>query len=259
MSFSVRRAHDITRTVEGWLTDAEAILLWFLSATSGGKGFIVEVGSWKGKSTIWLAYGSKALGREKVVAIDPHAGTTEHRRLRGGTSTYDEFLQNLALSGVSDWVTPIIGYSQEVAQGWVGNPRLIFIDGSHEYGNVKQDFRLWFELLGNGGIIALHDCYFYKKPLHEGPGRVVQRLLLQSPFAAHVGFLESITFCKKEKLGALNLARNRLLRLMLNLSRETAIPRVALLLCLLLDATDIETLRTVLWTYWQAIKLRWFA
>jgi predicted O-methyltransferase YrrM len=251
--------HDVTRTVEGWLTDAEATFLWYLSALSSGKGFIVEIGSWKGKSTIWLACGSKAMGREKVVAIDPHAGTAEHRLFHGGTSTYDEFLQNLALTGVGDWVTPIIGYSQEVAQGWVGSPRLVFIDGSHEYENVKQDFRLWFELLGNGGIIALHDCYFSKKPAHEGPGRVVQRLLLQNPLAAHVGFLGSITFCRKEQLRTFDRARNRLLVLMLNLSRRMAIPKMAPLLCLLLDATDIETLRTVLWTYWQTIKLRWFA
>jgi predicted O-methyltransferase YrrM len=245
----------VTRAVEGWLTDREAILLWYLSATSGGKGSIVEIGSWKGKSTIWLACGSKAVGREKVLAIDPHVGTIVHRRWHGGDSTYDEFLQNLALAGVDDWVTPIIGYSQEVAQSWTGNLRLVFVDGSHEYENVKQDFRLWFELLGIGGIIALHDCNFSKKPAHEGPGKVVQRLL-QHPLAAHVGFLESITFCKKDKPPSFNRARNRLLGLMLRLFREIAIPKVTPLLCLLLDATDIETLRTVLWTYWQAIKLR---
>ncbi len=58
--------------IKGWLKDKEGQLLYDLAKNCTGKGVIVEIGSWKGKSTTWLAHGSKEGNKVRVYAIDPH-------------------------------------------------------------------------------------------------------------------------------------------------------------------------------------------
>jgi len=72
-----------TAAVEGWLARAEGKLLYRLAKRCTGRGVIVEIGSWKGKSTIWLASGSRAASRSKVHSIDPHTGSPQHHDMFG--------------------------------------------------------------------------------------------------------------------------------------------------------------------------------
>ena len=242
---SLRRVCEITRGIEGWLSPSEGILLWHFSARSAGQGSVVEIGSYKGKSTIWLASGSKSARRERIVAVDPHAGIV---------STYGEFLSNLRLAGLSEWVTPIVGTSRQAAQSWTGDLRVVFVDGSHEYKYVKEDFCRWFRLLRSGGIMALHDSYFS----WEGPTKVVERILLRNPSATHVGFLGSITFCRKGNRSAFNQVRNMFLGLIVRFFPRIARlgrRRAAFWLGFILNATDIESIRIALWVYWQLIRI----
>lgn len=58
--------------IEGWLADVEGALLYSLARKCNANGVIVEIGSWKGKSTIFIAKGSEAGQRVRVYAIDPH-------------------------------------------------------------------------------------------------------------------------------------------------------------------------------------------
>lgn len=69
-----RKVQNAIEDVEGWLTDSEARYLYSLACCGPGDGAIVEIGSWKGKSTIVLAMGTEAAGREKVYAVDNHKG-----------------------------------------------------------------------------------------------------------------------------------------------------------------------------------------
>ena len=167
--------------------------------------------------------------------------------------TYDAFLRNLRLAGVSDWVIPIVGTSRHAAQRWVGDLRLVFVDGSHEYEDVKEDFCRWFRLLGNRGVMALHDSYL----CWEGPTKVVEQFLLRNPSAIHVGFLGSITFCQKGRRSVFSLARNTFLGLVFRLWPRIVRPgrrRLAFGLSFLLNATDIESMRMVLWVYRQVVR-----
>jgi predicted O-methyltransferase YrrM len=243
-TMTLRDIHKVTQGFEGWVSCPEGILLWYFARSGSGEGDIVEIGSWKGKSTIWLACGSKSVRRERIVSVDPHTA-----------GTYGEFLRNLKEVGINDWVIPVIGISQELAQRWARDVRLVYVDGSHEYEDVKEDFRLCFELLGDDGIIALHDSLFE----HEGPTKVVE-LLLRNAFAIHVGFVGSITFCQKGKQSTFQQVRNTLLLLAFRLLRRSGIadlgrPRFSFWLSFLLNATDTKSIRTAFWTYWQAIKL----
>jgi predicted O-methyltransferase YrrM len=145
--------------VEGWLNPSEAKLLFKRANECAGKGVIVEIGSWKGKSTICLARGSIEGGRVKVHAIDPHTGSTEHHEAfgKGNVWTFDEFQQNIQKAGVDHMITPHVDFSENVAKKFDQPVEFIFIDGLHEYEGVKVDFDSWFSKVVDGGYIAFHD------------------------------------------------------------------------------------------------------
>jgi predicted O-methyltransferase YrrM len=67
--------------IDGWLFEREGELLYDLAKNCTGKGVIVEIGSWKGKSTIWLGKGSKRGKKVLIYAIDPHTGSPETKRI----------------------------------------------------------------------------------------------------------------------------------------------------------------------------------
>lgn len=184
--------------IDGWLPDFEGELLYDLARGCKGRGAIVEIGSWKGKSTIWLAKGSKAGNGVKVYAVDPHTGSSEHRQDAGRVWTFDEFKRNMRAAGVEDLVVPILKESVEAAQAVSEPVELIFIDGAHEYELVKLDFLAWFPKVLDGGVMAFHDTIGW-----EGPKRVVKELVYKSESFRRVGLVGSITFAEKTRCASL--------------------------------------------------------
>jgi predicted O-methyltransferase YrrM len=168
MPSMVEEIRNLTAGIDGWLTDEEGALLFELARDCMGRGAIVEIGSWKGKSTIWLGRGSMAGRRVKVWAIDPHTGSEEHRQAFGRVSTFKEFEQNIASAGLTGLVTPIVKTSQDAAVSFEGPVELLFIDGAHDYVSTKSDFQAWFPKVVDGGIVAFHDTTGW-----DGPRRVV--------------------------------------------------------------------------------------
>ncbi|MBW8005269.1 MAG: class I SAM-dependent methyltransferase, partial [candidate division NC10 bacterium] len=148
---------NLVDEVHGWLTHSEGQLLFRLAKACTGRGVIVEIGSWKGKSTIWLAKGSRSGNKVKIHAIDPHTGSPEEAKSYGKVLTFEEFTANVKNAGVDDTVIPIIKTSSEAAQEFREPIELIFIDGDHQYDMVKLDFELWFPKVIDGGIMAFHD------------------------------------------------------------------------------------------------------
>ncbi|RLC39554.1 MAG: hypothetical protein DRH33_02540 [Candidatus Nealsonbacteria bacterium] len=77
------------------VSDKEGEFLYNAAKNCMGRGVIIEIGSWKGRSTIWLGRGSKAGNKVKVFAIDPHTGSPWHRKMYGKVWTYEEFKKNI--------------------------------------------------------------------------------------------------------------------------------------------------------------------
>ena len=183
----------ITDSIEGWLQSAEGAFLYKAAKNCEGKGVIVEIGSWKGKSTIWLAKGSKAGSNIKVYAIDPHTGSSENIEKLGEIWTYQEFKGNIEKAEVEDIVISILKTSGDAAREWNGKPiELLWIDGAHEYEMVKLDFDLWSPYLIEGGIVAFHDTIGW-----EGPRRLVKEALYTSHNFSDVRFIYSLTYARK--------------------------------------------------------------
>jgi predicted O-methyltransferase YrrM len=163
--------------VEGWLTDEEGQALYSLARECTGRGSIVEIGSFKGRSTICLALGSREGRGVRVYAVDTHYGP----RL-------EEFNANIERAGVADLVEPVAGRSQEVALDFDEPVELLFIDGAHDYDSVLEDFERWVPKLVEGGVVAMHDTTW-----DEGPKRVAEQLILRSPAFKDVRFVVGST------------------------------------------------------------------
>ena len=137
--------------IEGWLSPGEATFLYMAAQSCTGKGVIVEIGSWKGLSTTFLAKGSKAGKNMKVYAIDPHTGSPEQKAEYPNLDTFDDFKSNMHDLEIDDIVIPIKATSAEAVASWDKPIELIFIDGAHEYKEVKHDFDMWSPYLIEGG------------------------------------------------------------------------------------------------------------
>jgi len=175
------------------VTKREGKLLYTLAKKCRGYGVIVEIGSWKGRSTIYLAKGSKAGNSVRVYSIDPHTGSSEHKEKFGEVWTFDEFMKNIKSARVDDIITPIVKTSEEAAKEFDKPVELIFIDGAHEYEFVKKDFEMWFPKVVEGGIMAFHDTG-WPSPDFPGPKRVVRDFVYFSKHFKDVKFVDSITY-----------------------------------------------------------------
>lgn len=173
----------------GMLTYSEVDCLYRLGQINHCKGVIVEIGSWKGKSTIALARGAAAVHNEKIYAIDPHAVQPEEGYLE---DTKAEFLANIKNAGVEDRVVPMIMTSEEASRGWNQPIRLLWIDGDHRYEPAKLDFTLWEPHLVEGGILAMHDTI-----RKQGPKRVLWEYVFRSGRFQEIAIVDNITAVRK--------------------------------------------------------------
>ena len=153
---------DDLQGVEGWLHLDEARALRDAVVALEPKDqplLVVEIGSWKGRSTISLARGLQGGGHAGVIlAVDPHEGNVEHRERWGAVDTYAEFLSNLGRAGVADLVRPIRATSHQArASVDNGSVSLLFVDGSHEYEDVLQDIDDWVSALSPGAVVVFND------------------------------------------------------------------------------------------------------
>ncbi|MDD5606824.1 MAG: class I SAM-dependent methyltransferase [Candidatus Pacebacteria bacterium] len=180
--------HDIDRRHS--VSDKEGEFLYNTAKSCIGKGVIVEIGSWKGVSTIWLGKGSKKGNSAKIYAIDPHTGSSIHREMYGKIWTFEEFKKNIKLAQVEDIIIPIVETSEEAAKNWNNKfIEFLWIDGDHSYEMVKLDFNLWSPFLINEGIIAFHDVTSF-----TGIRQMVIDNIFKSKNFINIGFVGSIIF-----------------------------------------------------------------
>jgi MMP 1-O-methyltransferase len=178
--------------VGGWLTESESKFLYQTACNIQKKNVIVEIGSWKGKSTICLGQGTKDGKKAFVFAVDPHTGSIEHRKMFGKLDTFQIFTQNIHKTKVDKFIIPIRKTSEKAIRNINYPVEFIFIDGSHEYKYVKLDYKLWFPKVINGGILAFHDSWHY-----FGPNMVTAIPLLFSSRIRNPGLVDTITYFEK--------------------------------------------------------------
>lgn len=185
------KQEPIENVVEGFLTDLDKITLYRLAKRCKGLGSIVEIGSYKGMSTIQLARGSQDGCEAKVYAIDHHKGSIEHRKDGKSINTFKEFKRNIELNNLNDFVVPMVMTSKKASRKFKGDIELLFIDGSHKYEDILIDLKSWFPKVINGGIIAFHDNNW------DSTKKVINAYIKDNPSFNKVKEIGMITYCKK--------------------------------------------------------------
>lgn len=177
--------------VEGYTSLKEGLFLYSLAKTLKNFPVVVEIGSWKGRSTVWLASGLKdGPNNGRVVAVDHGVGDSD----AGLESTAGIFSDNIKKNNVDEIVTAIFNKSEEAINSWSDPIDMLFIDGAHDYENVKKDF-LWEKYLNDNGWLVMHDVL---NPA-EGPVRVFIERVIKSDSFENFGTVDSILFAQKKK------------------------------------------------------------
>jgi hypothetical protein len=157
---------------KGFLPEADGLRLYELAYRAAGRGPCVEVGSYCGRSALFIGAGCRARGAHALFSIDHHGGSEEQQldqeyfdpdlydARRGRVDTLPAFIATIAAAGLADWVFPIVGASSAVAASW---PRatlaLVFVDGGHSKPAVDADAAGWGRLVARGGWLCFHDVF----------------------------------------------------------------------------------------------------
>ncbi len=148
--------------LDGWMTAEQGRRLHAAAARCHAGGRIVEIGSFRGKSTIVLA--AAAPPDVVVVAIDPHAGNDRGPEELDGfesqaATDHEVFLANLAAAGVADRVLHVREFSDRAHGAVDGGIDVLYVDGAHRYQPARADIRDWGARVEPGGTMLIHDAF----------------------------------------------------------------------------------------------------
>lgn len=169
MREEVRR---IALEAKGFLGDAEGMRLYELARWSSRSAPCVEIGSYCGKSGLYLGEGCRETGRYPLFTIDHHRGSAEQQPgedyfdpalwdARGGSATtLQQLTRNIRRAGLDDWVIPMVAESRAVGRHWPdATLSLVFIDGGHSEEDAMADYCTWGRCVRPGGYLCVHDVF----------------------------------------------------------------------------------------------------
>ena len=170
MAFSKQDLPINIDAVKGFLADDEGAALFNAAVETAALGPCLEVGSYCGKSTVYLGTACKQ-NNNIVYAIDHHRGSEEHQlgeEYHDGDlydadvammDTFKEFRRVMKSAALEDTVVPIVATSTLAARRWATPLGMVFIDGGHSMEAAMADFRAWGAHVCTGGILAIHDIF----------------------------------------------------------------------------------------------------
>ena len=157
-------------SIKGFLAPEEGEALYALTLETAPVGPALEIGSYCGKSTVYLA-AAAARADGLVYAVDHHQGSEEHqpgeeyhdpalyRAEDGVMDSFAEFRRTLRRAGLEGYVVPIVAPSGRAARYWHTPLGLVFIDGGHSEEAAHTDYRAWAPWVAPGGVLAIHDIF----------------------------------------------------------------------------------------------------
>jgi len=194
--------------VQGWLSEKESLLLYRAAKGNLKNGIIVEIGSWKGKSTICLSKGSWDGNRNKVIAIDPHNAPSlilKNFLNKNGEGTFKEFKKNIDKYGVKNLITPIVEDSEVAIKKISEKIDILFLDGSHHYQDEINDFEIYFPVVNEGGKVI------FRCSNGKGLKKIVIQKLFFSNMFININYIDSLAIGEKCKnIGLSQFCLNRI-------------------------------------------------
>ncbi len=176
------------RAAKGFMPDPEGMALYETALEYGGRGPILEVGTYCGKSAIYLGAAARATGTV-VVTVDHHRGSEENQAgweyhdpavvdpSTGRMDTLPVFRRTIASAGLEDVVIAVVGESSVVAGLWARPLAMVFIDGGHAEDLAQADYDGWSPHVMQGGALVFHDIFPNPADGGQAPYRVYRRAL----------------------------------------------------------------------------------
>ncbi len=194
--------------VKGFLHPDEGAALYRQALIASRLGPCLEIGSYCGKSTLYLAAACRQTDA-LLYAIDHHGGSEEHQlgeeyhdpelydREEAVMDSFRTFRRNLRRAGLDAQVVPIVAPSALAARHWNTPLGMVFIDGGHSLEAALTDYRCWAGHLVPGGILAIHDIFPDPRDGGQAPHQIYQLasaagLFEQLPMARTLGLLRRL-------------------------------------------------------------------
>jgi len=190
MPGDLRRAAEAAR---GFMPPAEGLALYRAAAAYAAAGPVLEIGTYCGKSTIYLASAARQAG-QVVITVDHHHGSEENQPgweyhdaslvdpRTGRLDTLPYFRATLAGLGLDEDVIAIVGRSADVARLWRAPLGMLFIDGGHTEAAAQSDYQGWAPRVAHGGALAIHDVFPDPADGGQAPYHIYLRALASGAF-----------------------------------------------------------------------------
>ncbi|MBB5913441.1 putative O-methyltransferase YrrM [Nocardia transvalensis] len=193
ISASTGELFDLAERTTGFMPPEEGRAVYEAALRYGGDGTIVEIGTYCGKSSIYLGAAARETGAT-VYTIDHHGGSEEHQPgweyhdsslvdpETGKFDTVTEFRRSIVRAGLTDTVVGVIGSSATVARMWATPIRLLFIDGGHTEEAAQRDYANWAHWVAPGGALLIHDVFPDPRDGGQAPYNIYRKALDSGKF-----------------------------------------------------------------------------
>ena len=194
------------RAAKGFMPDDEGLALHRLAHDRLPHGPVLEVGSYCGKSAVYLGAAARATGGV-VFSVDHHHGSEENQAgwehhdpslvdpRTGRMDTLPTFRETIAAAGLEACVVGVVGESAVVARYWRTPLSLLFIDGGHGTEPAHADYHGWARWVMPGGLLAIHDVF--TDPAAGG----------RPPYEIYLRALDAGAFEEVDEVGSLRVLR----------------------------------------------------
>tara|TARA_Y100001936_G_scaffold44816_1_gene43712 strand:- start:4993 stop:5607 length:615 start_codon:yes stop_codon:yes gene_type:complete len=193
-------------SIKGFMDPEEGEFLYSVALEASKRGPIVEIGSYCGKSSIYIGKACEK-NNSLLFAIDHHTGSEENQvgweyhdkelfdSQTGRINTFPEFRKNIRNFNLENFIIPIVSDSVLVAKFWTINLSMVFIDGGHSKEAAFNDYNNWNEKIMKDGFLAIHDVF----PNPEDGGR--------PPYEVYLSALNSGKFKDYETVKSLKILK----------------------------------------------------
>jgi predicted O-methyltransferase YrrM len=187
------RLLEVARAAKGFMPDDEGLALHAAGRDAASVGPLLEVGSYCGKSAVYLGAAARA-GGTVLFSVDHHRGSEENQAgwehhdpevvdpATGRMDTLPFFRRTIERAGLEDAVVAVVGDSPVIAANWRTPLGLVFIDGGHALDVVLADYEAWSPQVAAGGVLVFHDVFEDPRDGGQAPFEVWKRAVASGLF-----------------------------------------------------------------------------
>ena len=184
---------EVARAAKGFMPDDEGLALHRAGREAASVGPLLEIGSYCGKSAVYLGAAARA-GGTVLFSVDHHRGSEENQAgwehhdpevvdpATGRMDTLPFFRRTIERAGLEDAVVAVVGDSPTVAVHWRTPLGLVFVDGGHALDVVLADYEAWSRHVAPGGVLVFHDVFEDPRDGGQAPFEVWKRAVASGDF-----------------------------------------------------------------------------